>query len=128
LEALHKRGKTVSAIFNAYGEERDAYYARSKIVLNIHFYEAKVFEIVRCSYLLANRVCLVSETGSEPEVEARYSNGIAFAPYEALVDTCLRLLDDTDARDAMANAGFEAFAAQSQTPFLRTALAASGLL
>ena len=40
--------------------------ARSKIVLNLHQYDAQVFEIVRVSYLLANRRAVVSERGANP--------------------------------------------------------------
>ncbi len=128
LHALHIQGKDVAARFNLYGAERDALYARAKIVINIHFYEAKVFEIVRCSYLLANRVCVVSESGPEPEIESIYSKGIAFAPYKDLVDVCLRLLACDGDRRAIAEAGFEAFSARSQTRFLSAALAATALV
>ncbi len=126
LKALHQRGKVVFAAFNLYGAERDTIYARAKIVINIHYFESKVFEIVRCSYLLANRMCVVSETGSEGEVEAIYKNAVAFAPYQDLVDTCVRLLDDAEARQSIAQAGFDAFSARSQARFLSAALAATG--
>ncbi len=128
LKALQDQGKKVFPGFNLYGAERDAVYARAKIVLNIHFYAAKVFEIVRCSYLLANRLCVVSELGSEPEVERQYDGGIAFARYEDLASRCLRLLADDDARRALADHGFEAFSARSQTQFLKAALAATASL
>ena len=127
LKALHERGKIVFAAFNLYGAERDAIYARAKIAINIHYFESKVFEIVRVSYLLANRMCVVSETGADGDVEAIYKDGVAFSPYEDLVDTCVRLIDDDTARRSIAEAGFAAFSARSQARFLKAALVASGL-
>jgi len=37
--------------FGVYGKERDEFIARSKLLLNIHYYSAKIFEAVRVSYL-----------------------------------------------------------------------------
>ena len=128
LEDLQDHNKKVTGAFNIYGAERDALYARAKLVINIHYYEAKLFEIVRCSYLFANRICVVSESGRDSEIENRYRGGVAFAPYEGLVDACLRLLDDDQARHAIEDRAFKTFSAQSQTGFLRSALAASGLI
>ena len=55
LKQLAAQGINVDARFNLYGAERDAFVARARIVLNVHFYDARLFEIVRVSYLLANR-------------------------------------------------------------------------
>jgi hypothetical protein len=122
LQALHERGAHVVPLFGVYGAERDALIARSKIILNVHLYDAKVFEIVRVSYLLANRCFVVSETGSDPEGERPYAGGVAFADYASLADTCWRYLADGDERRRIAARGFALFAAQSQAEFLRRVL------
>lgn len=119
---IHARGKKVVTAYNCYGAERDAQVARAKIVINIHFFEAQVFEIVRASYLMANRVCIVSETGKDETLEAPFKDGIAFAPYEGLAEKCMQLLEDEAARNAIAQRGFECFKAQSQVPMLERAL------
>jgi hypothetical protein len=49
LNKLYARGLRVESLFSVYGPDRDAWIARSKIVLNMHHYEAQVFEIVRVS-------------------------------------------------------------------------------
>ena len=54
-------------------------------MLNVHFYEAKVLEMVRVSYLLANRCCVLSEVSSEPEEDDALAGGVAFAAYDDLV-------------------------------------------
>ena len=71
LKQLAAQGINVDARFNLYGAERDAFVARARIILNVHFYDARLFEIVRVSYLLANRKCVVSETGSDTAFENR---------------------------------------------------------
>jgi len=123
LKQLATQGVNVEARFNIYGAERDAFVARSKIILNVHFYESRVFEIVRVSYLLANRKCVVSESGADTAFEKRFEPGIAFAAYDKLAETCVRLLQNPAARREMADAGFERIKALPQTEYLRRALA-----
>jgi hypothetical protein len=124
LEALRAHGLRVEQAFAVYGPARDALIARARIVLNLHYYQAKVFEIVRVAYLLANGVCVVSETGSDKEEEARFARGVAFAPYEGLVDTCRELLADAPRRAAIAARGRELASKLSLLPGLQAAVAA----
>jgi hypothetical protein len=126
LKQLAERGVNVDARFNLYGPERDAFVARARIILNVHFYDARLFEMVRVSYLLANRKCVVSETGADTAFEREFGSGIAFAPYAALAETCMRLLQNPAARREVADAGFERFKAMPQTEYLRRALATVG--
>lgn len=116
------RGANVVATAQSFGAERDGLIARAKIVLNLHFYESQVFEIVRVSYLLANRKCVVSETGFDAALEAPLSGGVAFAPYNQLTDTCLKLLAEPAQRTVFSEGGYRAFSAQSQVPMLERAL------
>lgn len=123
LEALRAHGLRVEQAFAVYGAPRDALIARARIVLNLHYYEAKVFEIVRVAYLLANGACVVSETGSDPDEETRFAEGVAFAPYERLVDTCRELLADAPRRQALAERGRQLIAQQTLLPGLQAAVA-----
>lgn len=86
LDELRRKGLVVQELVNCYGNDRDALIGRSKIVLNTHFYETKIFEMVRCSYLFANKICVVSE--DSVDVPERMRTEIPFAPYEHLVDMC----------------------------------------
>ena len=99
--------------------------ARSKLVINIHVYEAKVLEIVRISYLLANRRAVVSEPGGDPPEESDLAPGIAFADYDELVDRCTELLGDERARRELAERGYSLFSARSQAAILHDALAST---
>lgn len=125
IEALRARGLRVGTLFAVYGPARDAVIARSKLVLNVHFYEAKVFEAVRVSYLLANRRVVVSERGAVAEEEAPFADGVAFASYDHLVDRCVELVGDDEARSELSERGFRAMSQRPQTDFLRAALSRS---
>src|SRR5260370_14931106 len=114
----------VVPVVGVYGAPGAALYARARIILNLPLYDAKVFEIVRVSYLLANRCFVVSERGSDPAGEAPFEGGVAFADYAALVDTCLNFLRDPAARARIAQRGFEAIAARPQAEILRLVLPA----
>jgi hypothetical protein len=125
LRELAAGGANVVLAYNSYGPERDAQIARAKLVINLHYYEAQVFEIVRVSYLLANRTCVVSEIGRDHKMEEPLHKGVAFATYGNLVRTCRRLLKDERERERIAEAGFAIFSGQSQVPMLKSALEAT---
>jgi hypothetical protein len=118
LEALAREGFNVVPLFGVYGMERDAYIAQARIVLNLHLYPARLFEIVRVSYLLANRRFVVSETGADAALEEPYRQGVAFAAYEDIVATCRRYLGDPAGRATIAEAGHRVFTARPQSLFL----------
>lgn len=125
LDELGARGFRVAWPFGVYGADRDAWIARSKIVINMHLHETEIFEIVRVSYLLANKRAVVSELGARPTEDRDLAPGIAFTPYDELVDRCADLLDDDQARQDLAERGYQAFSARNQATILSQAL--SGL-
>jgi hypothetical protein len=125
LEALAGCGLRVAAPFGCYGRERDMFIGRARIVLNMHFYEARVFEAVRVSYLLANQRFVISERGADPGDEAPYQGGLVFAPYAELVSTCLRYVHRAQERAAIAAQGAAIMRARPIEPILSAALAAS---
>jgi hypothetical protein len=122
LKQIVAQGATVDARFNVYGAARDALIARSKIVLNLHFYETRVFEVVRVSYLLANKKCVVSEIGTDRPFERQFEPGVAFAPYHKLAETCIQLLQNPTNRRELAQSGFDRIVSLPQTKYLRRAL------
>jgi tetratricopeptide (TPR) repeat protein len=123
LKDLHDRGLRVKWLSGVLGAGRDAWIARSKIVLNVHYWEAKIFEIARVSYLLANRRVVVSERGADPTFECELESGVAFADYDELVDRCVELLGDEGARRELAERGYQAFSARDQAAIVDRALA-----
>lgn len=119
LTQLAYLGVKVTSVFGEYGAKRDRLIGRAKIVLNIHYYEAKIFEIFRCSYMMANRKCVVSEVGLDKKLESKYSGGVVFCGYDDLVGAVVKLLGDDHERKRVANSGYEIFKNLKQTDFLR---------
>jgi hypothetical protein len=110
LDALTAAGLEVKHLFGVYGAERDAWIARSKVVLNLHYYDPAIFEIFRVSYLLMNRACVLTETGGvDLELEDFASMTCWRAPREHLVKACKALVEDGARREEMAKNGFEMF-------------------
>lgn len=121
LEQMATAGLKIEVLFGVYGDERDALIARSRIVLNVHYYDSKIFEIVRISHLLANGVCVVSEDSPMDSALAAVADGIVQAPYEELVDRCRELVE-TGAWEAVGRRGRDVFSAVRQADYLRAVL------
>ena len=121
LEQLVESGLRVETLFGVYGEQRDALIARSKLVLNIHYYPAKIFEIVRISWLLANGVCVVSEDSPIDSALESVQDGIIQAPYDGLVRTCRQVIED-GTWISTGRRGFDVFRRNRQANHLRSAL------
>ncbi|QEY23772.1 hypothetical protein [Neisseria animalis] len=122
LNALIEQGLQVKWLFGVYGSERDAWIARSKIVLNLHAYDTHIFEIVRCSYLMSNGVCVVSEVNDTTSIAPQYRNGIVAAPYEKLVETCTALAHCEPLYRHCRRVAFDTFSRLPQSAFTRAAL------
>jgi hypothetical protein len=118
IDALIAAGLNVQVVFGAYGKKRDALIARSKVVLNIHYYESKIFESVRVSYLLANRRAVVSEYDAETEIDSDLCDAVVRADYSKLVEECIAVISDSTRRNHIAQAGFDAMRRRSLTRML----------
>ena len=126
LEALEARGIVVKALFGAFREERDSWIARSRIVLNMHFYDDHIFEIVRCSYLLANGKAVVSEVNADTEIEDEMRGAVCGVPYAMLADACEVLLAAPGARLGLAERGRRVFRKRIQSRLLADTIATTG--
>ncbi len=122
IDGLQARGLEVVSLFDVYGAERDASIARAKVVLNLHFYDSAIFEVVRVSYLLANGICVLSEGDEgDPDV-APFRGGLAICSYADLVERCAALVTDEATRTTVANVGQERMMARRQADLLREAM------
>lgn len=122
VKALSDSGANVQVLFGIYGAARDEFIARSKIVLNVHFYDAKIFEVVRVSYLLSNSKAVVSECCFDTEIEDGFLDAISGVAYESLVETCMSLLRDEEARHRLEAQGFQWFSRRKESDILSNAL------
>jgi len=120
---LSHAGLTVLFVSGMYGEARDNLISRSKIVLNVSNDVGQIFEIVRVSYLLANKKAVVSTRDPQTAIEADLlSGGVKFTGLENLVADCVGLIDDDAARLRLATAGFECIAKRDVRAILTDAL------
>jgi O-methyltransferase/8-demethyl-8-(2,3-dimethoxy-alpha-L-rhamnosyl)tetracenomycin-C 4'-O-methyltransferase len=117
LAGLEAAGLKVQVAFGVYGRDRDILIAHSKVLLNLHAHEAKVFEIVRVSYLLANAKAVVSEDA--PDI-GTLRDAVAVFPYDELITGCVALVKDDAARREQEARGFRIFSARSQSRILES--------
>jgi len=128
LDELIHSGYKVVILKNSYGLERDKYIARSKIVLNIHYYESKILEIVRLSYLLSNKICIVSEVDNETEIDDELKEIICGIPYNQIVYTCIDLINDESKRKNFEIKGCEYFSKIDQSYILHDLISESSYI
>jgi hypothetical protein len=124
LRELADLGYAAESRFGVYGAERDALFARAKIVLNVHYYESKIFETVRVSYLLSNGRFVVSEDGCGGGDEAFFAPGLALAEHSRLVEVCRHYLDHGDQRRHLAETGRRLARSRPAADCLRAAVEA----
>jgi len=122
ISQLRQGGLNAQAIFGVYGPARDALIARSKVVLNMHYYETNIFELVRVSYLLANRKAVVAECNPGTEIDPDIVDAVRLAPYEGLVSACARLVVDSSSRRELSERGFSRMMARDERAYLAAAL------
>lgn len=89
LNGLEKARLKVVKLNGVFGAERDSFIARSKIILNLHQYDTKDLEIVRCHYLMNKRKAIVSQCDAETNLDPDYRGGLILTPYDNVISSCL---------------------------------------
>jgi len=125
LNALQEAGLTVRCLYGVYGAERDRAIAEAKIVLNLHFYEDSIHEIVRTAHLLANGKAVVCECNPATEIDEDIRRAVVARPYGELVETCVALIADAPRRREVERQGLEIFRRRCQAQMLAEAIAAT---
>lgn len=95
---------------NAWGIVRNELIARSKIILNIHFYLSGILETPRVSYAVANKKFIISEN-SNPEDEKEWP-GIVFTPYEKMIESIMKYIALPEERIQLAEKAYSHFEAK----------------
>lgn len=122
--ALSLLGVSTLFVSGMYGPARDNLISRSKIVLNINLYrETKIFEIVRVSYLLANKKAVVADIDVNTSVDDDIRPAVKFAgSLKELTDTCLKLLGDESERAELEKRGLSSIRRRDIRDILENAL------
>ena len=126
LTAIHQlaeQGYRVMFVSGIYGPARDALISRSKIVLNVNRNDlSKIFEVVRVSYLLANRKAVVAVLEPDTAIDPDFANGVLPTSAADLVSACEQLLSNDSQRAELEDLGYENFAARDIRKILAQAL------
>ncbi|MDI9847741.1 hypothetical protein QM467_06700 [Rhodoblastus sp. 17X3] len=123
IDALRERGFRVEAVFGVFGQPLDQLIARSKVVLNVHYYDNGRLEMIRLFDLLANGRAVVTELNPGELIDADLADGLVTAPYESLADAVESLVVDKERRCERAMDGLRAFRGRRAGTILREALA-----
>jgi hypothetical protein len=105
-------------LFGMYGAERDHWLARSKVCLNVHYWDEGGSEDLRVLLACAHSVAVVSEG---PPDEPYKSEWARWTRYEDLVDECVHQVRSGDWRRQAAR-GFAAVHMHDAVTVLREAL------
>ncbi len=120
LEELHNKGLKVKTLFGVYGKQRDQWIRHSKLVLNLHFYDTQIFEIVRVFYLQTNSVAVVGEVNNTTIIEQRFKDGVFAASYDKLVDSVISLVGDESKLKEQREIGFNSISKYPQVEFTKS--------
>ena len=92
--------KIVFRYYDLFGREREELIARSKVVLNTHFWPESSLETHRIEYLMARGKCVVSERSMDHDLDSEYADAIHFCDYDDMEMTISKLLRDHRCVDA----------------------------
>lgn len=122
--ALSQIGLSAVFVSGLYGVARDDLIARAKIVLNINLYpQTKVFEIVRVSYLLANRKAVIADLDVNTSIEDDIRPAVRFASsLKELLDLCMALVKDDSERSKLEELGLACISRRDIRDILRPVL------
>jgi hypothetical protein len=123
--AMKKKGLNVVCNDGALWDNvyRDGLIRRSKLVLNMHYFDnSHIVEIPRLSMLFRQRKAVLCELYNDSEIYPELRQVVAGATYDNLADTAVLLAGAPQLRQHLEHLGFETFSRRSQTAILGPAL------
>jgi hypothetical protein len=107
LEAIVAQGLTLRVVSGLYGFGRDAWVARSRVVVSCHQYSADdPLETLRLLVTWANRGAVVAECRDLTEVPDRWRDAALWVPVGQLPAACREVAHNDALRRRLASAGF----------------------
>ena len=117
INKLKDRKINVKTLFGVYGKERDDLIAKSKLILNMHMYDSKIFEIVRVFYLLSNSIPVLTEVGSDTKFNNDFLDLVCKSTYENIEKNIIYLLENDKKRIELGENGLNAIKKFPQIKF-----------
>jgi hypothetical protein len=123
--ALSQRGLSTVFVSGLYGAARDELISRAKVVLNINLYpHTRIFEIVRVSYLLANRKAVVADLDANTSIDDDIKPAVKFAStLPELLNLCDSLANNDRERTKLEELGFSCISRRDIGDILKSVLA-----
>ena len=118
----------LSAVFvcGLYGAARDDLISRAKTVLNLTLYRSiRVFEIVRVSYLWANRKAVVANIDPDTELEPGVLDALVATVPETFKHQVNEIVGNAQRRAELEERGLQFFSQRKIEPILQAALEAT---
>ena len=109
-------------IQSIYGDERDDLIKRAKLVINLHNNDNRIFEMVRVTHLIQNKVPVLSERNPDTDFPEYMEDTVFTSTYNRFVDTAYKLLKKPEELDAQAEKGLEIFKKSPMENFLKEVL------
>ena len=110
------------AVQSTYGDERDKLIKRAKLVINLHNHDNEIFEMVRVSHLIQNKVPVISERNATTDFPDYMEGTVNTASYKDFVAKTYELLKDVNKLDRQAEQGLEIFKKSPMENFLKEVL------
>jgi hypothetical protein len=123
--ALCQKGLSCVFLCGLYGADRDELIARSKAIVNIGLYpDANIFEVVRVSYLLANRKAVVAYVDRNTAIEKDLVGGFQASLADSLIADVAAIVADEPRRRELEARGYEKIVKRDMGEILAKALSA----
>jgi SAM-dependent methyltransferase len=120
---LRAAGLNVVALDQCYGGGRDNLISRAKVCLNVNHDGRTLFNILRCSFWMANSKCIVSEESSDiADYMPQLDGAMTWWKYESLVAQCVDLVNHLGTRMVYESEGFRKFSAMDYAASIAAAL------
>lgn len=97
IENLRSRGLKILTVFGLYAAERDALLGQARAVLNLHFYDAQIFQQIRAFYALSNGMPVISENYPAASAPPVYGDVVFTPGSQRFEDYVATLLAQPDA-------------------------------
>jgi hypothetical protein len=110
------------AVQSTYGDTRDELIKRAKLVINLHNHDNQIFEMVRVTHLIQNKVPVLCERNSDTDFPDYMEGTVFTSTYNRFVDTAYKLLKKPEELDAQAEKGLETFKQSPMTNFIKEVL------
>ncbi len=122
---LSQRGLSTVFVSGLYGAARDELISRAKIVLNVNLYpQTRIFEIVRVSYLLANRKAVVADLDADTSIDDDIRPAVRLASsLQEFLSLCDSLANNERERTKLEELGFSCISRRDIRDILKGALA-----